>query len=78
VAVFAPIGATVRPARADSTMPDALRGKDVRPADYRAVGRFVDGRALTVNRLAPVPGILAYEGRRVIDVKTGTDAKGSE
>ena len=78
VAIFAPIGSTVRPVRADSTMPEALRGMEVRPADYRAIGRFVDGRAITVNRLAPVPGILVYEGRRVIDVKTGADAKGSQ
>ena len=78
VTFLAPLGATVRPVRPDSTMPDALRGRNVRPADYRAIGRFVDGRAMSVNRLAPVPGILAYEGRRVIDVKTGTDAKGSQ
>lgn len=78
VAFIAPLGATIRPVRPDSTMPDALRGKAVRPADYRAIGRFVDARAMSINRLAPVPGILAYEGRRVIDVKTGTDAQGSQ
>lgn len=78
VAFIIPLGATIRPVRPDSVVPDALRGKTVRPADYRAIGRFVDGRAMTVNRLAPVPGILAYEGRRVIDVKTGADARGSQ
>ncbi|HEX8224447.1 MAG TPA: hypothetical protein VF605_11585 [Allosphingosinicella sp.] len=78
VAFIAPLGATVRPVRPDSTVPEALRGMNVRPAHYRAIGRFVDGRAATVNRLAPVPGILAYDGRRVIDVKTGGDARGSQ
>lgn len=74
---MAPIAATVRPVRPDSSVPDALRGKALRPADYRAIGRFVEPRASSINRLGPVPGILAYEGRRVIDVKTGTDAEGS-
>lgn len=73
----APIAATVRPARPDSVMPDALRGKTVRPAEYRAIGRFFEPRAMSINRLAAVPGILAYEAGRVIDVKTGTDALGS-
>jgi hypothetical protein len=27
-----------------------------------------------VNRLGPVPGVLAYQGGRVLDVKTGTVA----
>ena len=74
----APIAATVRPARPDSMVPEALRGKSLRPADYRAIGRFVEPRAIGINRLAPVPGILAYEGRRVIDVRTGADAQGSQ
>jgi len=74
VAVFTPLGATVRPVGAATAVPDVLRGAAVRPAAYRAIGRFVEPRAITVNRLAPVPGILAYEGRRVIDVKTGKDA----
>lgn len=74
VAIHAPLGATVRPVRPDTPVPAGLGGATVRPADYRAIGRFVEPRAITVNRLAPVPGILAYEGRRVIDVKTGADA----
>lgn len=71
---MAPIAATVRPARPDSVVPDALRGTNVRPAEYRAIGRFFEPRAASISRLGPVPGILAYEGRRVIDVKTGADA----
>lgn len=69
-----PLAATIRPARPDSTMPAALAALPIRAAEYRAIGRFVDHRALTINRLVPVPGILAYEGRRVIDVRTGADA----
>jgi hypothetical protein len=65
------IGATVRPAGPGASMPDVLRGANVRPADLRAVGRFVERRAAMVNRLVPVPGVLAYDEGRVIDVKTG-------
>jgi hypothetical protein len=74
VAIFLPLGATVRPVRPDTPVPAGLGGATPRRADYRAIGRFVEPRAITVNRLAPVPGILAYEGRRVIDVRTGADA----
>lgn len=77
VAIHAPLAATVRPVRDDTPLPPGLPSGSVRPAEYRAVGRFVDPRAITVARLGAVPGILAYEGRRVIDVKTGTDARGS-
>jgi hypothetical protein len=75
-AYIAPIGATVRPAGPGTGVPDLLRGATVRAADYRAVGKFFDPRAMTVNRLVPVPGILAYEGGRVIDVRSGREAEG--
>jgi hypothetical protein len=66
-------GATVRPARPDSTVPEALRALPIRSARYRAVGRFVEPRALAINRLAPVPGILEYREGRVIDAATGRE-----
>lgn len=77
VAIHAPLAATVRPVRADTQLPEGIAAASVRPAQYRAVGRFVDPRAITIARLGAVPGILAYEGRRVVDVKTGKDAVGS-
>jgi len=66
-------GATVRPVQPTSSMPEALRSLTVRPAAYRAVGRFVEPRAAAINRLAPVPGILDYRSGRVIDLATGRD-----
>ena len=78
VGIYAPLAATVRPVRPGTSMPAGISSESVRPAQYRAVGRFVDPRALTIARLAEVPGILAYEGRRVIDVRTGADAPGSQ
>lgn len=67
------VGATIRPAHQGSSMPEALRTANVRPATYRAVGKFVDPSANSINRLAPVPGILAYDRGRVVDVHTGTN-----
>ena len=72
---FLLIGATVRPVQAGTSVPAALSGFEVRPAQYRAVGKFVDPRAMLINRLAPVPGVLAYDGARVIDVRSGTVAE---
>jgi hypothetical protein len=74
-AIFNPLAATVRPARANSPLPAGMDAASVRPARYRAVHRFVDPRAISITRLGAVPGILAYEGRRVIDVQTGTDVQ---
>ena len=67
------LGATIRPARHDSTMPLGLRSLAVRPARFRAVGKFVEPRAHLINRLATVPGILDYREGRVIDVQSGME-----
>lgn len=68
---FLVAGATVRPPRPDTTVPDLLRGAEVRAVRYRAVGRFFDPTAGAINRLAPVPGVLAYDQGRVVDVASG-------
>jgi hypothetical protein len=65
------IGAVVRPARADTPVPALLGGASIRPAAYRAIGTYFDARAGSINRLAPVPGVLSYDGRWVIDVASG-------
>jgi len=64
-------GATVRPPRPDTAVPDLLRGAVVRPVQYRAVGKFLDPAAVGINRLGPVPGVLAYDEGRVVNVATG-------
>lgn len=65
------IGATIRPVRADSTMPATLRALPVRAARYRAIGKFLEPRAYLINRLVPVPDILDYRDGRVVDVASG-------
>lgn len=62
---------TVRAARADSSMPQALASTSVVPALYRAVGRFFTPNAVNIARLVPVPGVLDYAGGTVIDAATG-------
>lgn len=42
-------------------------------ADYRAVGKFPNKFAYSINRLAAIPGVLAYDEDRVIDVKAEGD-----
>jgi len=54
-----------------AAMPDTLHSLKVVLADYHAVGRFLDGRALGINRMVPVPGVLAYDNGKVIDVRSG-------
>jgi hypothetical protein len=67
-------GAAVRPATPETSRPTLPEGAVVSPAAYRAVGKFIEPRALGINRLPPIPGVLAYEGGRVIDVTSGRQA----
>lgn len=49
----------------------------VEAAHFSAVGPFVENNAMLVTRLAPIPGVLAYDGGRVIDVATGKEQFGN-
>jgi hypothetical protein len=64
-------GAAIRPATAETARPPLPDGAIIRPAVYRAVGKFLNLQAMGINRLAPIPGVLAYDGSRVIDVHSG-------
>lgn len=70
------IGGTVRPDRRDGTLPAVLSGISVSPAEYFAVGSFVDLNNGGVNRLGPVPGVLDYVRGRAMDIKSGAPARG--
>ncbi|MDF7774361.1 hypothetical protein P1X14_03810 [Sphingomonas sp. AOB5] len=71
------IAGTVRPVVPGTALPPALAGVKVVPAEYRAVGKFFNPNAGGVNRLVPVPGILAYDRGKVIDVRSGREAAGA-
>jgi hypothetical protein len=68
---FVLVAATVRPAKADSSIPAALNGQNITKGQYRAIGKFFDAACGGINRMAVVPGILDYKDGKVIDARTG-------
>lgn len=68
---FVLMAGTIRPANVDATKPATLNGQKVVAATYYAVGKFFTPNTVGINRLIPVPGILAYERGTVIDVASG-------
>jgi len=64
----------LRPGRAGEGVPAGLDPAKTLPARFRAIGPFVDPNTLLISRLAAIPGVLAYDGGRVIDVATGQEA----
>lgn len=65
----------IRPAGASTAIPSALAGKPIVPANYRATGKFVSPFAFGINRLAPLAGVLGYDGGTVLDLVSGTAAE---
>ena len=61
----------VRSSRPDSYVPQSLRGFNRKPAHFEPVAPFVETGTAYINRLAPMPGILSYDGGKVIDGRTG-------
>ncbi len=66
--------AALRPFRPGDTLPSAVDAGKVDPAILHAVGPFVDPNVMLINRLAAIPGVLAYREGRVIDVLSGQEA----
>ena len=64
----------LRPPRAQDSLSGGLDPTKVVPARFRAIGPWIESNTLFVTRLAPIPGVLAYDEGRVIDVATGTEA----
>jgi hypothetical protein len=65
--------AALRPRRADDAAAPGVDAARVVPAALHAVGAFVETNTLLVNRLAAIPGVLAYREGHVIDVASGRD-----
>lgn len=59
----------VRPAAVGAPVPASLNAVPHVIADYRAVGKLTNHYGLTIDRLPPVPGALAYDDDTVIDLK---------
>ena len=63
--------AAVRPATAATAAPAGVPADRRRPADYHAVGPFLQPGAMHVNRLGAIPGVLRYDAGKVVDAKSG-------
>lgn len=63
----------LRPAKSGGSMPPGLDPASVHPAALRAIGPFVETNVVLINRLAAIPGVLAYDQGRVIDVPSGKE-----
>jgi hypothetical protein len=65
------IGGTVLPATPGLAVPAGIPAAAVKAAQYRAIGRYFNPGAMGLNRLVAVPGVLGYDGGKVIDLRTG-------
>lgn len=50
-------------------VPDTLKAYPYAEADFRAYGKLDNFYGLSVSRMPPVPGVLAYDRDRVVDLK---------
>lgn len=69
------MGQAIDPATRDTAVPGTLAAFPRVTATYHAVGLFREPGATSINRLAPIPGVLAYDRGKVIDVRTGKPAE---
>ena len=70
---YALFAVALRPWHSKDAAPDGLDATKVMAARLNAVGPFLEPNALLINRLAPIPGVLAYRAGRVIDVGSGRE-----
>lgn len=64
----------LRPVGPDDLAVPGLDAAKIAPVKFRAIGPFVETNTLLATRLAPVEGVLRYDGGRVIDVASGSEA----
>ena len=64
-----PYVAAIRIARDSSALPAALALLNPLPAEYRAVDKFPNSLGGSVERLAPLAGVLGYQDDKVLDLK---------
>jgi hypothetical protein len=62
---------SIVPAEASAALPDRLKGLPVVQADLRAADKMPNYFGISISRIAPLPGVLAYERDKVIDLKAG-------
>ena len=60
---------TILPAASDAALPARLAGLPVSAAEFRAADAMPNYFGILIDRLAPMPGVLAYEQGRVVDLR---------
>lgn len=55
-------------------LPDTLKAYPAAKADFRAYGKLDNFYGLSVSRMPPVPGVLAYDRDKVVDLKAAEAA----
>lgn len=72
---------TIVPAPAGAVLPQRLAGLPVVPAEFVAADRMPNYFGILIDRLAPMPGVLAYDRDRIVDLRqpaTVAASSGSE
>jgi hypothetical protein len=62
------------PTAVNAALPPGVDRAVVKAAAFHAIGPFVDPNVMHIDRLAAIPGVLAYDGGRVVDVASGKEA----
>jgi len=68
------LAVALRPLQTGDTAVPGLDQALISRAQLHAVGPFVETNTTLANRLAAIPGVLAYDNGRVIDVASGSEA----
>lgn len=68
---------TIVPAEPNSGVDARLAGYVVRAAEYAAVGKLPNYFGVTLSRMGPIPGVLAYNRDNIINL-TATSAEGAK
>lgn len=65
------IATAIRPVTAATTIPSFIGDAPRKPAEFHAVGPFVEPGADSISRIAPMAGVLHYDKGLPVDDKTG-------
>jgi hypothetical protein len=55
-------------------LPESLKSYPSMPADFRASGMLENFYGITVSRMPPVPGVIAYDRGKIVDLKAQAEA----
>lgn len=64
-----PLATELRPF--DGPLPARLQGLPVKPAEFRAAGKLPNYFGITIDRMAPMQGVLSYRRDTIIDERAG-------